>query len=66
MLKTILKLKRTLSPETLSPMGWREIGKRIGLTGPGAHYLTRSKLPDIHKRCPQCLRRLEKDLPPEK
>lgn len=56
MLKTILKLKRTLSPTTLGPMGWREIGQRIGKTGMGARYLAREAMNKPH--CPCCLRGL--------
>lgn len=59
MLKTILKLKRTLSPTTLGPMGWREIGQRIGKTAMGARYLAREAMKKPH--CPSCLRSLERE-----
>ncbi len=58
-LKTILKLKRTLSPKTLSPMNYREIAKLAEVTPAGVHYAVKSQLPDMHKRCPQCLQELE-------
>lgn len=52
-----MKLKRTQDPLTLAPMGYREIGKRIGKTGAGARYLAREALKQ--PCCPACLRPLE-------
>jgi hypothetical protein len=60
----ILKLKRTLSPKTLGPMGWREIGERLKLTPMGARYRVRKILADKKKPCcPQCLQPLQVEEP---
>lgn len=58
-LATILKLKRTQGTDFPGPMGWREIGKRLGMTGQGAHAQAKKHLNGV-PRCPCCLRRLEK------
>lgn len=58
-LKVILKLKRTMSPTMAGPMGWREIGKRLGMSPMGPRWHARDVLADPC-RCPSCLRKLEK------
>lgn len=60
MLDAILKLKRTLVPGTPGPMGWREIGRRLGMSGQLAHHHSK-KIKDRDKRCPTCLRKLERE-----
>jgi len=61
-LKTILKLKRTLSTKTLGPMGWREIAPKIGLkSGQLAQYHAKRALGDgAAHRCPTCLQELDR------
>lgn len=59
-LKTILKLKRTMNPQMPGPMGWREIGRRLGMTQMGARYHARKIVADPC-RCPHCLRKLDKE-----
>lgn len=62
MLTAILQLKRTQSPDFPGPMGWREIGNRLGMSGQGAHYHARKLLDDPKQpRCPYCLQKLEKE-----
>lgn len=63
LLKTILKLKRTLSPLTLSPMGWREIAGRIGMKSAQlAQYHARKEMAgEKCHRCPTCLQKLAEE-----
>jgi len=56
-LKTILKLKRTLSPITLKPLGYREIGRIIGLSPQGV----KNQVETVKGCCPMCLQTLTKD-----
>jgi hypothetical protein len=58
--RTILKLKKTATPQFPGPMGWREIGRRLGMSGPGARFHAEKILADNqHPRCPSCLQELE-------
>jgi len=52
-LRTILKLKRTLSPQGL-PLGYREIGRILGVSHTWAKHQVRER----KNCCPQCLRPL--------
>jgi hypothetical protein len=59
-LPTILKLKRTMSPVTLQPLSYREIGAKVGMTGANvSHHVLKNKL--TTGACPTCLRKLEKE-----
>ena len=54
----LLKLKSTAS-KTGGPMGWREIGARMGVTGQAAFYHGRKLSRDNkYPRCPTCLQKL--------
>lgn len=61
-LETIMQLKRTATPQFPGPMGWREIGRRLGMSGQGAQWHARKLLKDPkHPRCPCCLQKLLKE-----
>lgn len=65
-LKTILKLKRTTTPQFPGPMGWREIARRIGMkSGQLAHYhMLRMTRHEKTPRCPCCLQKLIREKEP--
>lgn len=54
----ILRLKKTESKINGAPMGYREIGTKLGLTAMGVKWHTRHH---AKGRCPMCLRPLEKN-----
>lgn len=61
MLQEILRLKKTLSPKTLGPFNYKEIGERLGLTKQGVHHHVKKLLKDKDKPvCPSCLQPIEK------
>ena len=61
MLEVIMQLKRTSTPQFPTGMTWREIGKRLGMSGQGAYSHAKKVMDDPRSpRCPCCLQRLKR------